>query len=69
MEAHYVNGDAGERHAWVEVKVDGEWLEMDPTWGAGYIIDGKFQFHYTEDYFDPDPAFLAETHTREGIMY
>lgn len=69
MEAHYVEGDAGERHAWVEVMVDGEWLEMDPTWGAGYVMDGEFHFHYNEDYFDPDPAFLAETHTREGIMY
>ena len=69
MEAHYVEGYAGERHAWVEVMVDGEWLEMDPTWGAGYVQDGEFHFHYNEDYFDPDPAFLAETHTREGIMY
>ncbi|GAB3798438.1 hypothetical protein GCM10028868_20890 [Virgibacillus kimchii] len=69
MEAHYVEGYAGERHAWVEVMVDGDWLEMDPTWGAGYVQDGEFHFHYNEDYFDPDPAFLAETHTREGIMY
>jgi hypothetical protein len=69
MEAHYVEGYAGERHAWVEVMADGEWLEMDPTWGAGYVQDGEFHFHYTDDYFDPDPAFLAETHTREGIMY
>jgi hypothetical protein len=69
MEAHYVEGYAGERHAWVEVMVDGEWLEMDPTWGAGYVQEGEFYFHYNEDYFDPDPAFLAETHTREGIMY
>lgn len=69
MEAHYVEGFAGERHAWVEVMVDGDWLEMDPTWGAGYVRDGEFHFHYNEDYFDPDPAFLAETHTREGIMY
>jgi hypothetical protein len=69
MEAHYVEGYAGERHAWVEVMVDGEWLEMDPTWGAGYVQDGEFHFQYNEDYFDPDPAFLAETHTREGIMY
>ncbi|PAV31600.1 hypothetical protein CIL05_02775 [Virgibacillus profundi] len=69
IKSHYVEGYAGERHAWVEVKVDGEWLEMDPTWGAGYVQDGQFHFHYNEDYFDPDPNFLAETHTREGIMY
>ncbi|WP_327607490.1 transglutaminase domain-containing protein [Virgibacillus tibetensis] len=69
MESHYVEGYAGERHAWVEVNVDGNWLEMDPTWGAGYVQDGVFHFHYNEDYFDPEPAFLAETHTRDGIMY
>ncbi|MFD2043563.1 transglutaminase domain-containing protein [Ornithinibacillus salinisoli] len=69
MEAHYVEGYAGERHAWVEVNVDEDWIEMDPTWGAGYIQDGQFHFNYNEDYFDPDPTFFAETHTREGIMY
>lgn len=69
MESHYVEGYAGERHAWVEVKVDGEWLEMDPTWGAGYVQNGEFVFQYNEDYFDPDQAFLDETHRRDGIMY
>lgn len=69
MEANFVEGDAGERHAWVEVKIDGEWIVMDPTWGAGYVHEGTFHFQYNEDYFDPDPAFLAETHTRDGIVY
>ena len=69
MESHYVEGYAGERHAWVETKIDGEWVEMDPTWGAGYVQDGEFHFHYNEEYFDPDPALLAKTHTREGILY
>lgn len=69
LESHYIHGDAGERHAWVEVKINGEWIEMDPTWGAGYVQDGVFHFHYTEDYFDPDPSFLAETHTRDGVRY
>lgn len=69
LESHYVEGYAGERHAWVETKIDDEWVEMDPTWGAGYVQNGEFHFQYNEDYFDPDPAFLAETHTREGILY
>lgn len=69
MESNFIEGDAGERHAWVEVKVDGEWIVMDPTWGAGYVHEGVFHFHYNEDYFDPDPAFLADTHTRDGIVY
>ncbi|RKL67883.1 transglutaminase [Salipaludibacillus neizhouensis] len=69
IESHYVEGYTGERHAWVEVKVDGEWMEMDPTWGAGYVQNRKFVFQYNEDYFDPDQAFLDKTHRREGIMY
>lgn len=69
IEAHFVEGYAGERHAWVEAKIDGEWIEMDPTWGAGYIQNGEFHPDYNEAYFDPDPEFLDETHTREGIMY
>lgn len=69
MEAHYVIGQAGELHAWVEVKVDGDWLEMDPTWGAGYVENDAFYFNYDERYFDPDPTFFAQTHTREEIRY
>jgi transglutaminase-like putative cysteine protease len=74
VEANFISGTAQgglvpERHAWVEVKVDGDWLVMDPTWGAGYIQDGEFVFDYNEDYFDPDEAFFEETHTREEVMY
>lgn len=69
MEANYIEGYAGERHAWVEVKVDGDWLVMDPTWGAGYVQDGEFVANYREDYFDPDVSFLEETHRRDGVVY
>ncbi len=69
MEAHYVSGYAGGRHAWVEVKVDDDWLEMDPTWGSGYVDGEEFVFHYNEDYFDPEPDFFEETHQRIEVMY
>lgn len=73
MEARYVAGTAGSgfnwsRHAWVEVKVDGEWLTMDPTWGAGHIAKGEFVANYTEDYFDPDEEAF-KTHSRTGVQY
>ena len=73
MEARYVAGTAGagfnwSRHAWVEVKVDGEWLTMDPTWGAGYIANGEFVANYTEDYFEPN-AEAFKTHSRSGVQY
>lgn len=69
IESRYVQGYAGGRHAWVEAKVDGEWIEMDPTWGAGYIDGDEFHFKYNKDYFDPDPEFLEETHTRYDLLY
>lgn len=69
IESRYVQGYAGARHAWVEAKVDGEWIEMDPTWGAGYVDGDEFYFKYNEDYFDPDPDFLNETHTRLDLLY
>lgn len=73
MEARYVAGTAGagfnfSRHAWVEVKVDGEWLTMDPTWGAGYIENGIFVANYTEDFFEPS-EIAFKTHTRQGVEY
>ncbi|MGG0670863.1 transglutaminase-like domain-containing protein [Lederbergia citrisecunda] len=73
MEARYVAGTAGagfnfSRHAWVEVKVDGEWLTMDPTWGAGHIANGEFVANYTEDYFAPNEEAF-KTHSRSGVQY
>ena len=73
MEARYIHGTAGSgfnhaRHAWVEVKVDGEWLTMDPTWGAGYIEDGTFVADYSEEYFDPTEEAI-DTHFRAGVEY
>lgn len=73
MEARYVAGTAGSgfnfsRHAWVEVKVDGDWLTMDPTWGAGYIANGEFVANYTEDYFEPNEEAF-KTHSRSGVQY
>jgi len=69
IESRYVAGYAGGRHAWVEANIDGEWIEMDPTWGAGYVDGDEFHFKYNEDYFDPDPDFLEETHTRQELLY
>ncbi|WP_054948675.1 transglutaminase domain-containing protein [Numidum massiliense] len=70
VEARYVGGVAdGERHAWVEAKVDGNWLTMDPTWGAGYVQEGAFVRQYSDDYFDPDPAQFKRTHKREEALY
>jgi hypothetical protein len=71
LPARFVEGKAGgQRHAWVEVRVDGRWLVMDPTWGSGYITkEGTFQKRYDSRYFDPPSSLLDKTHRRTGIVY
>ncbi|MGP4082642.1 transglutaminase domain-containing protein [Pseudalkalibacillus sp. R45] len=72
MEARMVTGRATfsfARHAWVETKVDGKWLLMDPTWGSGYLKDDKFVKKYTDKYFDQDPKEFDKDHSREDIQY
>lgn len=74
VEARYVEGRAGSpwpgNHAWVEANLDGTWVEMDPTWGSGYLDrDDNFVPAYNEDYFDPDPEEFKKTHTRTGVKY
>ncbi|MGE6754010.1 transglutaminase domain-containing protein [Rossellomorea sp. NPDC071047] len=73
IEARFVEGRAGGifpgRHAWVEANLDGEWVTLDPTWGSGYLKDGKFVPAFNEDYFDPDMNEFNKTHTRTGVSY
>ncbi|CAG9622513.1 transglutaminase domain-containing protein [Sutcliffiella rhizosphaerae] len=74
LEARYVEGRAGSpwpgNHAWVEANIDGQWVEMDPTWGSGYLDrNDTFVANYNEDYFDPDAEEFGKTHTRTGVKY
>lgn len=78
FEARFVEGITGgsmfgtgvdERHAWVEARIDGRWLTMDPTWGAGFLDGGMFVANYNDDYFDPNPTQFAKTHERIGVSY
>ncbi len=69
IEARFIEGYAGERHAWVEVKVNGGWLTMDPTWGSGYIRNDRFVADFNESYFDPNMQEFNKTHSRIGVAY
>lgn len=74
IEARFIGGKAGtgffkENHAWIEAKIDGHWLIMDPTWGSGYIENDQFVPKYTEKYFNPDEAEFNKTHIREKPEY
>lgn len=77
LESRIVVGKAGQPnspfgvtdHSWVEVRVGDRWLEMDPTFASGVVIGTRFIPRFNPDYFDPKPEFMAEDHTREGIVY
>src|SRR5690606_7188204 len=69
--SRFVEGVAnGQNHAWVEAKVNGDWLIMDPTWGSGYIDASKrFIKQYEPRFFDISKKKLSKTHKRTGVVY
>ncbi len=53
-------------HAWVAVKIDGDWRLMDPTWGAGYLNEQhQFTRRFQEHYFLTDPEDFVFDHLPE----
>jgi hypothetical protein len=49
-------------HAWTAAKVDGSWFLFDPTWGAGYVNNGKFYKKLNNAYFKSEPAKIIASH-------
>ena len=49
-------------HAWIAAFYDNEWHLIDPTYGAGYVIDGKFYSEFDDTFFDIDPNEIIKTH-------
>lgn len=49
-------------HQWGASKVNGKWYLFDPTWGGGYVMNGKYVKKITNKYFMADPKTLITTH-------
>jgi hypothetical protein len=49
-------------HAWSVNRVKGEWRIFDPTWGSGFIQDGKFIRKLNNDYFNANPEVFIKSH-------
>ncbi len=51
-------------HSWIAAKIEGEWQLLDPTWGAGHIIENTRTFKpvFSEFYFLAKPEQLIFTH-------
>jgi len=50
-------------HAWCTSFTDSTWVLIDPTWGAGHIINGKeYVKKLNNDYFMSKPEKLVQSH-------
>jgi hypothetical protein len=49
-------------HAWSAALLDGSWWLFDPTWGSGYVDNGKFVRKMNESYFKAMPENFIATH-------
>jgi hypothetical protein len=49
-------------HAWVAAQAAGEWRIYDPTWGSGYISNGKFVKKLNESYYAARPQSIIKSH-------
>ncbi|MFC2101446.1 transglutaminase domain-containing protein [Bacteroidota bacterium] len=49
-------------HAWNVAKIDGKWYLFDPTWGSGYVDNGRYRKSFDAFFFMASPDSLVETH-------
>ena len=49
-------------HAWCAALIDNSWFLFDPTWGSGYINDGKFFKKINNNDYKANPATLIKSH-------
>jgi len=49
-------------HAWCASLIDSSWYLIDPTWGSGYISNGRFIRQINDDYFMAKPEKMIISH-------
>ncbi len=49
-------------HAWCAAMIDSNWFMFDPTWGSGYLNNGKFYKKINNDYYKVSPSKLIKSH-------
>lgn len=49
-------------HAWAAAMIDTSWYMFDPTWGSGYVNNGKFYKKINNFYFKTAPGNLIKSH-------
>jgi len=56
-------------HAWNAVVIDGKYYEIDATWAAGYVDNGKFTAKFNDVYFMISPAEFIKTHIPFDLIW
>ncbi|MFV8370936.1 transglutaminase domain-containing protein [Flavobacterium sp. LB2P74] len=49
-------------HAWIAAKIDKKWYVFDPTWGSGYVNNGRFFKKINNYYFKAEPTKIIASH-------
>jgi hypothetical protein len=49
-------------HAWIALWLAGRWRLIDPTWAAGFVVNGEFRPHFSWSYFLTPPEALLLSH-------
>ena len=49
-------------HAWSAALIDSSWFLFDPTWGSGYINEGRFFRKINNSYYKASPSMLIKSH-------
>jgi len=49
-------------HAWNAVLIDGEYYDIDATWAAGHLENGKYKMQFDDQYFMISPAEFIKSH-------
>jgi len=49
-------------HAWNAALVNSKWELFDPTWGAGYILNGKYVKRLSNVFFNTAPEEFVKSH-------
>lgn len=63
-------GNIDKSHSWVLCNVGERWIMVDPTWGAGSVIDGQFVRKVNDrSWFDVPPQQMILTHLPEEAKY
>ncbi len=59
----YLVGDNYQvNHAWNGVQINNKWYLIDATWGAGKVVDSKFQPEFNPYYFAVPPGEFIYSH-------